>query len=190
MSFLKQLLKNPIEIGAIYPSSIKLSQLITDTARLYQKKCVVELGSGTGVFTKEIINKISSKCLFFSLEINEQFVKETKKNCPKAIVYHGSAQDIKIYLLKHNQNTCDCVISGLPWATFNQKSQEKLLDAIYESLGEGGEFLTFAYIQGVFLPTGIKFRKLLNKKFKKVKKTKIIRKFWKPKKYFIRHLLL
>lgn len=175
MNFFKQFLIDPIKTGAIAPSSRCLSQLITDTAHLSTKKCIVEFGSGTGVFTKEIIRKISSKCLFFCLEINQQFVKETK-NCPGAIVYHASAKDIKKYLLKHQQNTCDCIISGLPWAAFDQKLQEELLNAAYDSLEEGGEFLTFAYLQGLFLPRGIKFKKLLNKKFKHVEKTKII---WK-----------
>jgi len=176
MNFFKQLLINPIETGAIAPSSRELSQLITYTAHLSKKKCVVELGSGTGVFTKEIITKISSECIFFCLEINQQFVKETKKNCPSAIVYHASAKDIKKYLLKHKQNTCDCIISSLPWANFDQKMQEELLNAAYDSLEEGGEFLTFANIHGLFLPTGIRIRKSLEKKFTHVEKTKMI---WK-----------
>ncbi|MFH1671546.1 MAG: rRNA adenine N-6-methyltransferase family protein [Candidatus Portnoybacteria bacterium] len=176
MNFTKQFLIDPIETGAIGSSSKDLSQLITDTAQLSKKKCVVELGSGAGVFTREIMRKISPKCLFFCLETNQQFVEETKKNCPNAIVYHTSAKDIKKYLLRHNQNTCDCIISGLPWAGFNKRLQEELLSAVYESLDKEGEFLTFAYLQGLFLPSGIKFKKLLHKRFRKVQKTKII---WK-----------
>ncbi len=176
MNFFRQFLKNPIETGAIASSSTGLSQLITDRAQLSKKKCVVELGSGTGVFTKEIIHKISTNCIFFSLEINRQFVAETKKNCPTATVYHASALDIKKYLLKHDQTSCDCIISGLPWAGFDQKLQEELLNAAYDSLVDGGEFLTFAYLQGLVFPPGIKFKKLLKKKFRQVEKTRII---WK-----------
>ena len=74
---------------------------------LLEKKCVVELGPGTGVFTKEIIQQISTRTVFFSLEISETFVKETKHNCPDATIYHSSAIDIKKYLLKHHQDSFD-----------------------------------------------------------------------------------
>ncbi|MFH1589299.1 MAG: methyltransferase domain-containing protein [archaeon] len=174
MNFFKQFLKIPLETGAIASSSKGLSELITDRASLANKKCVVELGSGSGVFTNEITRKISDECVFFCLEINHEFVKETKKNCPSAIVYHASAKDINRYLLENERANCDCIISGLPWAVFNQKLQEELLHSAYDSLEEGGEFLTFAYLQGLFLPTGIRFKKLLNNKFKRVERTKII----------------
>ncbi|MFA6307294.1 MAG: rRNA adenine N-6-methyltransferase family protein [Patescibacteria group bacterium] len=176
MNFFKQFLSSPLETGAIKSSSKNLSKLITNQSDLSKKKCIVELGSGKGVFTKEILNKISPKCIFFCLEINPQFVIETKKNCPKAIVYNTSAKNIKKYLLKHKQISCDCIISGLPWSSFNKKVQETLLDEIYTSLEDNGEFLTFAYLQGLLLPNGIRFQKLLKNKFKRVKKTKII---WK-----------
>lgn len=176
MEYIKQFLINPIETGTISSSSRGLSELITNTEYLLNKKCVVEFGSGNGVFTKEILQKISSDCLFFCLEINQKLVKETKKNCPNVIIYHASSKDVKKYLLKHKQNACDCIIASLPWAAFNQKKQEELLNAAYDSLEEGGEFYTFAYLQGLLLPSGIKFKKLLNKKFKQVKTTKII---WK-----------
>ncbi len=166
----------PKEIGAIASSSKGLSQIITTATNLSEKKCVVELGSGTGVFTKRILQKVSSECIVFSLELNPQFVKETKKNCSGAIVYCASAKQIRKYLLKHNQHACDCIISGLPWSAFDEKLQEELLNEIYASLEVGGEFFTFAYIHGIILPAGIRFRKLLIKKFSHVEKTRIV---WK-----------
>ena len=172
--FFRQFLKDPLITGAIAPSSAGLSELITDTAQLPEKKCVVELGSGTGVFTKRILKKISPDCIFFTLEINPQFADETKKNCPAAIVYPASGKDIRKYLRKHRQRTCDCIISGLPWAAFSHKAQEELLGAVYSSLEYGGEFLTFVYIHGLLLPAGKKFRRLLKERFSSVKKTRII----------------
>lgn len=176
MKFITSFLKNPREIGAIAPSSKGLANLITDTANLKNKKCVVELGSGTGIFTKEILNKINPNCLFYSLEINQKFVKETRNNCPTAIVYHASALNIQKYLSMHNKTNCDCVISGLPWAIFKKEETKKILDQTYKSLKDGGEFLTFAYLPGNLLPCGIAFKRQLNEKFSSVNKTKII---WK-----------
>ena len=93
------------------------------------------------VITKEIIKHKSSKTTFFCLEINEKFVFETQKNCPNTTVYHASAIEITKYLKKHDQSKCDCVISGLPWALFEQKKQEEIIDEIYKSKNEEDIFI-------------------------------------------------
>lgn len=174
MKFIKQFLKNPVETAAIVASSKRLSQLIVDSAELNQKRCVVELGPGTGAFTKEILKEVSPEALFFCLEINHEFVTDTRRNCPDAIVYHASATDIKKYLNVHGRNTCDCIISGLPWALFGKELQEELLENIYDSLERGGSFLTIAHISGLLFPPGIRFHKLLSRKFYRVRKTEVV----------------
>jgi len=174
MKFFREFITHPMETGAIVSSSAKLAKLIVGISDLSKKRCVVELGPGTGTLTKEILQRISPETSFFSLEINGQFVKATQRNCPNATIYHASALEIKRYLIQHNQNTCDSIISALPWGIFGQNLQEKLLESIYESLDDGGEFLTIAYIFGLISPPGIRFRELLNKRFRKVRRSKII----------------
>lgn len=173
-SFLKQFIKDPKRTGAIAASSEDLAKLITKTADLSKSKSVVELGSGTGVFTESILENISKDAVFFALEINSEFVKVTKKRCPSAIVYQDSVINLKYYLNKHGLDKCDRVISGLPWASFDKKSQEIYLDSVINSLADGGKFLTFAYLQGLFLPAGIRFNDMLYSNFKEVKSTRII----------------
>lgn len=174
MKFLKQFFANPKQTGAVWPSSKKLANLITNTANLKSKKCIVELGTGNGIFTQKICENKKSDTIFFAIEINSFFVNETIKNCPNAIIYNDSAENIKKYFSRHGTQNCDCIISGLPWSAFNKKLQNKLMDSIHDSLEEGGTFLTFAYLPGLLLPGGKNFHKLLKNRFKKVNKTKII----------------
>lgn len=174
MKFLKQFMKNPVQIGAIAASSEGLSRLIVESSELKNKRCIVELGAGTGSFTREILSKMSPGSTFFAIEINRQFIIDIKRECPNALVYHGSAIDIKKYLNKHNQISSDCIISGLPWAVFDKNLQEELMDVIYESLEVGGYFLTIAHITGLAFPPGRRFQKLLKSRFDQVHKTKIV----------------
>ncbi len=174
MSILKEFFSDPKSTGAIMASGKRLSKLMVNTAQLSNKKCVVELWPWTWVFTKEIIKKVSSWSLFLGIEINSSFVKNLNKRYPDTPIYNASANDIKKYLLKNNKKNCDCIISGIPWAALNQNIQEKLLNDLYESLEDWWDFLTFAYIHGLALPTWIKFKKLLNQKFKKIEKTRIV----------------
>jgi len=180
INFIKQFLMNPKETGAIAKSSEELADLITDSVDLAGAKFIVELGSGTGVFTKKILEKKSEGSIFFSIETNHSFVSETKRNCPDAIIHQDSAVNIKKYLIKHNVRSCDCIISGLPWASFDHKLQQELISSIVSCLDKGGKFATFAYIQGLILPAGKRFRYMLGDKFSQVTKTRIVWKNFPP----------
>ena len=169
-------IRNISETGAISCCSEEVANALVKNANLSSIQTVVELGSGTGAITRKLGEAIPEDALFLALELNEHFVLETRKSCPRAIVYHDSAENVKIYLNKHGKETCDCVISTLPWTLFDQELQQRILDAIWEVLPEGGDFLTVTYTFAPLLPAGRRFRGLIEKRFSEVQRTKPI---WK-----------
>lgn len=169
-------IRNIHKTGAIASCSEDVANVLTLRANLADSKTVVELGSGTGAITKKLVERLSKDTLFLALELNEQFVEETKRCCPGVTVYHDTAENVKIYLNKHGKETCDCIISTLPWTLFDKELQERILNAIWDVLPEGGEFLTVAYTFAPFLPAGRRFGSLVKKKFANVHRTKPI---WK-----------
>lgn len=73
---------------------------MVDVIDFNKAKCIVELGPGTGVFTKEIMKRKKQETIFLLIEINEVFCKELKrkfKDEQNVIVVHGSAENIKVY---------------------------------------------------------------------------------------------
>jgi phosphatidylethanolamine/phosphatidyl-N-methylethanolamine N-methyltransferase len=174
--FFKQFLLNYKNTGAISASSERLGSQFIRSSDLPEAKSVVELGSGSGVLTRKILDNLSPEADFFAMEVNPVFLKETKKRCPEAKVYQDSAHHLRQYVNDHNWSGIDCVISGLPWSLFKPRFQEILLEEILHSLNPGGEFLTFAYIHGLYLPSGRIYRKKLPGKFSKVHHSRIV---WK-----------
>lgn len=172
--YLKQFLASPQKTGAIAPSCEEICDLITDTAQLHKAMTVIEFGSGTGVFTEKILDKISNDTTFFALEINPEFVKATKERCPDAIVYNDSAENARYHLEKHGKNSCDCIISALPWALFGSDLQDRLLQTIFDILKPGGKLLTLAYVHGLPFPTAQRFRSKLYNMFPSVTKTRTV----------------
>ncbi len=172
--FIRQFMRHPTKTGAIAPSSPALAELITASADLSQACVVVEFGPGTGVFTEKILARLGSEALFFALEVNPDFVAATRARCAQALVYHDSATQASTYLKTHGHTHCDRIISGLPWAAFNEQLQDDLLDTVSDILSPGGRFLTFAYIQGLALPSGLRFRKKLQSRFARVRTTRIV----------------
>lgn len=173
-SFLKELAKHPTRTGSVSPSCDELSHLITDEAELSNQDTVVEFGTGTGVFTEKILEKIGSGTTFIAIEINPMFVEVTQKRCPDVTIYNDSAENVKIILEKHGKGMCDCIISGLPWTAFHPNLQDRLLNSIINVLKPGGKLLTFSYSHSVVFPTALRFRKKLNKMFSDVSTTKTV----------------
>ncbi len=171
MRFLTEFIKDPKSIGAIAPSSKGLAELIT--AELDGSQVIVELGPGTGSFTELICSKKRSDSRFLAIEYKDVFAEQIRERFSGVEVYKDSAVNISKYL---RGAKAGCIVSGLPWAIFNDEQQNELLAAIYDSLAPNGTFSTFAYVHGLILPAGINFRRKLNEKFHDVKKSRIV---WK-----------
>lgn len=180
MRFITEFIKHPIQTGSVIPSSRFLAQEIIKSAKLNNKKVIVELGPGVGTYSKYILDSRNQSSTYFAIEINSKFYELIQKKYQDIKIYNGDIYDIKKYLKKNNKISCDCIISGIPWTNFNTNVQQKLFTPVYESLDKNGVFLTFAYIHSPYLKTGKEFKKLLNKKFKKVEISKIIWKNFPP----------
>lgn len=172
--FLKELLRNPAKTGSVAPSCEELSDLITDEAGLDGVETVIEFGPGTGVFTKKIMEKIPCNAVFFAMELNPRFVEVTKNLCPGVNIYNDSAENSRKYLEMHGKDSCDCIISGLPWTAFGPNLQDRLLDTVTDVLSPGGKFLTFSYSHSVLFPTAQRFRKKLKTIFPEVKESRTV----------------
>jgi len=159
LQFMREVVRANKTTGAVAPSSRQLAEAVTDLARLRGAKVIVEYGPGTGVFTEAILRKKDPGSFFIAMEINDGFVKATRERCPEATVYHDSAQNAIKYLREAGHESCDVIISGLPWTRFEDALQNDLLDATYKVLAPGGRFVTFGYTFSTLMPAGRSFFK-------------------------------
>jgi phospholipid N-methyltransferase len=169
--FLGEFLKAPGSIGAIAPSSPQLADSITEAAGVRQARVIVELGPGTGALTAAILRKRQPGSTYIAIEANASFVEEMKQRFPGVLVHHDSAVAIRRYVEAAGHSHCDCIVSGLPFATFPDTLQDELLAAIHEALDTGGRFTTFAYLQGLLVRQGRRFQQRLRAKFPQVART-------------------
>jgi phospholipid N-methyltransferase len=171
---LKNFLRRPAETGAIFASSRELAGVITEVAQLDGAEVVVELGPGAGVFTEAIVRRIAPGATFLSVEINPEFVEATRARCPGVTVIHDSAVNTHTHLRDLGLDGCDRIICGLPWASFSESLQDEILDTVTNVLRPGGRFVTFAYRQGLLLPSAWRFRRKLENSFLRVTTTRTV----------------
>ena len=172
--FLGAFLRGPVNVGAIAPSSRWLAAAMIKDCGLDVSDTVVELGPGTGSFTRSILEEITEGTTFFALELDPAFSKGLEKNYPNLIVYNTSAENISEYLARHGKTKADCIVSGLPWASLPMEIQERIMKSVLTSLTPGGVFTTFAYVHARWFPNALRFRRRLRRHFTEVKTSKVV----------------
>jgi phospholipid N-methyltransferase len=142
---------------------------------LENASAVVEIGPGTGAVTNMILETIPDSAEFIAIEIDPGLHAIFKERFPDVKSHNECASNIVSILEKENVRELDAVLSGLPWASFPEELQIKLMDAVCEALEpKKGVFATFAYLQGTLLPAGRRFKRTLESRFSKVEKSPIV----------------
>ena len=172
----KRFLQHPTQVGALCPSSCALCRAMASEIGVENAGLVVELGPGTGVITRELVRRLPENGKLLAVELDELLCEHLKRTFPEVEICHDSASNLGGILKERGLPPVNAVVSGLPWAVFPESLQREILGALVENLSEGGYFATFAYLQGLMLPAGIRFRKLLNELFSEVTSSRVV---WK-----------
>ena len=172
--FLSAFLREPLTVGAFWPSSRALADLVVDGCDLRHRQTIVELGPGTGAFTELLLDRISSRSRFLAIELNEPNARELKRRFPQLEVHHESAARLRTCLSSSHNARADCIVSGLAWGNMLPATQDPIMDAILTSLEPGGLFTTFAYVHATWFPTSLRFRRWLFRNFQRIETTPIV----------------
>jgi phosphatidylethanolamine/phosphatidyl-N-methylethanolamine N-methyltransferase len=172
--FLRRFVAAPRTVGAVAPSSAALATEIVRQARVASARTIVELGGGTGSFTRRITEVARRDAVIVSIEINEAFAEMLSRRFERVQVIAGSAERAGDYLRAAGRSSSDCVVSGLPWAAFDAGLQSRLLMTIAGILADGGIFATFAYLHASKLPAALRFRDQLHAMFSTVRESSVV----------------
>jgi phospholipid N-methyltransferase len=172
--FLSEFLRDPSAIGAIAPSSSRLAKVITAEIGIESARVVVEYGPGTGAFTGAILQRLAPGAVFFAIEQNPQMAAVLRQRFPSVTVYEDSVANLGRLLQESGIEAVDCIVSGLPWASFSSRLQDELLGQTLAALRPGGRFATFAYLQGLLMPAGRRFRHKLHACFSQVERSPVV----------------
>ena len=105
---------------------------------------IVELGAGTGVLTHYIHERIhsESKAIIFELD---QPMRQRLADLYPGLHFRSNAADLGYVVQEMGLVEADFILSGLPFANFNQSLRNSILEGVLGSLKPGGIFITFQY---------------------------------------------
>jgi phospholipid N-methyltransferase len=172
--FLGEFLRHPSTMGAVTPSSVHLAKAITDWVDLSNARYVLEVGPGTGIFTDLIVQRLPPGAQYAAIEINARMAEIFRRRHPSLTLVEDSVANVAEICRRLGFPGIDCIVCGLPWSSFAEAQQTVFLEQIMTVLRPGGQFVTFAYLEGLLLPAGRKFPRLLRRYFPHVSKSHIV----------------
>jgi phospholipid N-methyltransferase len=89
-------------------------------------------------------------------------------------LFEDSVSNVEGVCKRAGVQSVDCVISGLPWATFPESMQVECLDAMMRVLKPGGRFATFSYLHSLALNGSRRFANRLPEYFKTISKSPVV----------------
>lgn len=146
-TFFRQWLKSPLSTAALAPSGRQLArrmiaELPSDARR------IIELGAGTGVFTRELLRHGIAGHDLLALELNETLFEHLRQQLPTVQIYRGDARNVGVIANEGGflkQGPADAVISGLGLLAMSRRMQAEILQAALTVLKPEGRFIQFTY---------------------------------------------
>lgn len=151
--FLSRYVQNPNVVGALAPSSRKLSAAVSEPYRRCTRSCdVLEVGAGTGPVTRYLGTILKPGDTLDICEIEDEFADILERDILSRPEFAKPKADGRVRVLHHaiqelaSDKKYDFVISGLPLTAFELSDVEEVFSVIRACLKPGGVFSYFEYI--------------------------------------------
>jgi phosphatidylethanolamine/phosphatidyl-N-methylethanolamine N-methyltransferase len=142
--FFRRWLANPLEMGSIVPSSASLCRRIVRAVRRAPDEHVVELGAGTGVVSRALLEGGVPPERLTVVEIVPSMAAWLAETLPGISVVTGDARALPQLLPAALQGRIGTVICGIPLVLLPLSEQARFIAAM-QAVAPGRGFLHYSY---------------------------------------------
>lgn len=142
--FLRAWLANPLRVGSIRPSGAALADLMTSEISS-DTGLVIELGPGTGVFTRALLARGVRERDLTLVECGSDFVSILDRRFPEARVLRSDAARLHQAALFAGAPV-GAVVSGLPLVSMSPSKILAIVSGAFRYLRPGGALYQFTYL--------------------------------------------
>ena len=143
LSFFRAWISDPGSVGAVAPSGIALAKLMASEITPATGP-ILELGPGTGVFTRAMLERGVREQDLTLVEYQSDFVGLLRLRFPKARVISMDAAGMHHCKLFQNAPV-GAVVSGLPLLNMSPRKALAILAGAFGYVRPGGAFYQFTY---------------------------------------------
>jgi phospholipid N-methyltransferase len=155
LSFLRAWVRAPMSVGALTPSGPALARLMTSHVNRHHGP-VIELGPGTGVFTRALLARGLPTHQLALVEADPVFARALTERYPDARVLSMDAAQLGHTQPLFGDRRASAVISGLPLLSMPAAQVMAIVRGVFErQLCADGAFYQFTYGPRCPLPRGL-----------------------------------
>ena len=153
--FFRRWLANPLQMGSVVPSSPALCRRIAALVTQGPGEAVLELGAGTGVVSRALLDAGVPPERLLVLEIVPDMAEHLGRTLPGVQVLCGDAFNLGQVLPRRWHGRIGTAICGIPLVLLPIAEQRRFVEAV-EAVAPGRGFLLYTYCATSPLP----YRKL------------------------------
>jgi phosphatidylethanolamine/phosphatidyl-N-methylethanolamine N-methyltransferase len=174
IEFLQAFLKNPTKVGSIAPSSPELARVMLEGVKPDANNVVIELGVGTGAITKFLEELVPDDRSLLGIELDEGLVRLLRKSFPNLNIVCGNAAEMSEIHERSGLGKVSYIISCLPFVSLPGEIRDGVLNEVDKFMQKGCLFRTLQYAHGYYLPSAVKFRKMMQDRYGKEKRSPLV----------------
>jgi phosphatidylethanolamine/phosphatidyl-N-methylethanolamine N-methyltransferase len=150
--FFQRWIKNPLQVGSVVPSSPALCKRIANQVRQEPGKYVVELGAGTGVVSRALLETGLSPEQLVVVEIVPEMADRLRKALPGVQVVCGDAFNLAAEIPQEVQGNISETICGIPLFLLPGDKQRAFVDSVRSVSHSPCDFLLYTFCMTSPLP--------------------------------------
>ena len=150
--FFRRWIANPLQMGSVIPSSPALCRRVAGQIHRAADEVVVELGAGTGVISRALIEAGLPPDRLLVVEIVADMAAHLRDVLPPGVtVIEGDARSLDSLIAPQWHGRIGTVVCGIPLVLLPLAQQRRFIDAI-EAVAPGRGFLHYSYCATSPLP--------------------------------------
>lgn len=145
LRFFRGWVDKPKAVGSIIPTSMVTARRMASVIDPKSDRPVLELGPGTGVITRAILERGVKPENLFAIEYAPEFVAHLKVRFPDINLIQGDAFNLDETLGEHAGQTFDCVVSGVPLLNFPAAQRVRYVEDLLDRVPPGRPVIQLTY---------------------------------------------
>jgi len=142
--FLRQFVESPKAVGSFVPSGEHLAEAMVK-GLVPCEGLVVEVGPGTGVFTRRLLAHGVAPENLLLVEFHSVFASRLRKQFPRVDLAEGDAADLQAMLAQRGMDKAALIVSSLPFRNIPADAATRIVMAMGQSLASDGTLVQFTY---------------------------------------------
>lgn len=153
IAFLKGMISSPDTVGSIVPTSRTTARCMARQIDLTSQLPVLELGPGTGVITRAILNEGVQPENLYCVEYSDTFTRRLVTAFPNVNILNGDAFHLDNVLGDKKNQIFNTIITSMPLLNFPMMNRISLIEDLLDRLPDGRPIILFSYGATAPVPT-------------------------------------